>query len=124
MAYLSQEDKKKLAPRIKELFKKYDLKGSISIRNHSTLVVKVSSGPIDFGINEDQGYIQVNPYYVDEHYEGAAREFLVELVDAMRGPDYFDDSDPMTDYFYCSHYISIDVGLWDKPYQLIEKVAA
>ena len=48
MAYVSKQDKARLAPGIKAVLKKYDMKGSISVRHHSTLVVKVKSGHIDF----------------------------------------------------------------------------
>jgi len=63
MAYVSQADKKELAPAIKAVLKKYDMKATIAVRNHSTLVVKVKSGAIDFTdyANPYQnGYIDVN----------------------------------------------------------------
>ena len=44
MAYVSKQDKAELAPGIKAVLKKYSMKGSISVRNHSTLVVKISQG--------------------------------------------------------------------------------
>ena len=114
MAYVSQEMKAKLAPTIKGILKRYGMKGSIAVHHHSTLVVNLKQGPIDFGGD----YIQVNTYWVHEHYDGVAREFLTELVEAMKGPDFFDESDPQTDYFHRSHYIDINVGKWDKPYAL------
>ena len=114
MAYVSQEMKAKLAPTIKGILKRYGMKGSIAVHHHSTLVVNLKQGPIDFGGD----YIQVNTYWVHEHYEGTAREFLTELVEAMKGPDFFDESDPMTDYFHRSHYIDINVGKWNQPYAL------
>ena len=106
--------KAKLAPTIKGILKRYGMKGSIAVHHHSTLVVNLKQGPIDFGGD----YIQVNTYWVHEHYDGVAREFLTELVEAMKGPDFFDHSDPQTDYFHRSHYIDINVGKWDKPYAL------
>ena len=36
----------------------------------------------------------------------------------MKGPDWFDKSDAMTDYFHISHYCDINVGRWNKPYFL------
>jgi hypothetical protein len=114
MAYVSQEMKAKLAPTIKGILKRYGMKGSIAVRHHSTLVVNLKQGPIDFGGDR----IQVNTYWVHEHYEGVAKKFLMELVDAMKGPDFFDESDAQTDYFHVSHYIDINVGKWDKPYIL------
>jgi len=117
MAYVSQEMKAKLAPTIKSVLKKYKMKGSISVRNHSTLVVNVSQGPIDFGKDD---YIQVNTYWIHDHYEGKAKKFLTELVDAMKGPDFFDHSDPQTDYFHRSHYVDVNIGKWNKPYALVK----
>jgi murein L,D-transpeptidase YafK len=36
----------------------------------------------------------------------------------MKGPDYFNNDDAMTDYFHRSHYTDINVGRWNKPYFL------
>jgi hypothetical protein len=48
MAYVSQDMKAKLAPTIKSICKKYGIKASIAVRNHSTLVLNVRQGSIDF----------------------------------------------------------------------------
>ena len=48
MAYVSQELKSKLSPQIKAICKKYGVKASLAVRNHSTLVLNVKSGKIDF----------------------------------------------------------------------------
>ena len=121
MAYVSQADKKELAPAIKAVLKKYGMKGSIGIRNHSTLVVNIKQGKIDFGnYSHGDGYIQVNPYWIDDHYHTnlIARDFLNELLDAMKGPKYFNNDDAITDYFSRSHYTDINIGQWNKPYAL------
>jgi hypothetical protein len=112
MAHVSQEKKAQLAPAIKAVLNKYKMKASISVRHHSSLVVTIKSGAIDFG----RDHIQVNEYWINEHYTGTARKFLTELLQAMKGPDYFNDDDSQTDYFHRSHYTDINVGRWDKPY--------
>ena len=119
MAYVSQDDKSKLAPAIKKVLSKYGMKGSISIRHHSTLVVTLQSGAIDFkDYSHGDGYIQVNTYHIDSHYTGKAKAFLNELLAAMKGPGWFDKSDSMTDYFHVKHYCDINVGKYNKPYFL------
>ena len=118
MAYVSQQDKAKLAPQIKKVLNKYGMKGSISIRHHSTLVVTLQSGAIQFDHSHGDGYTQVNVYHIDSHYEGHAKAFLLELLAAMKGPGWFDKSDAMTDYFHIKHYCDINVGKWNKPYFL------
>ena len=115
MAYVSQADKKELAPAIRAVLKKYDMKASISIRNHSTLCVTIKSGALDFDLRD--GYEDVNVYWIDQHYAGIQRAFLNELLDAMKGPKYFCKDDAMTDYFSRSHYTDITIGTaWNKPY--------
>ena len=125
MAYVSQEMKKKLAPGIKAVLKKYGMKGTIAVRHHMSLVVNIKSGKLDVlgalpvGEYGPRDYIQVNPYWIEENYNcPKVVAFLSELKKAMEGPDFFDHSDPMTDYFHRSHYIDINVGQFDKPYVL------
>jgi len=119
MAYVSQQDKAKLAPQIKKVLNKYGMKGSISIRHHMSLVVTLQSGSIDFkDYSHGDGYIQVNTYHIENQYQGKAKAFLTELLAAMKGPDWFDKSDAMTDYFHIKHYCDINVGKWNKPYFL------
>jgi hypothetical protein len=136
MAYVSQEMKAKLAPTIKAICKKYNIKASIAVRNHMTLVLNIKSGKIDFIGNSNKvcgndfyqvsrgftpnttGYDQVNPYHFQSHYDGAAKQFLTEMIAAMEGPDFFNEDDAQTDYFHRSHYIDINIGSWNKPYAL------
>jgi len=123
MAYVSQKDKAELAPSIKAVLKKYKMKASIAVRHHSTLVVNIKSGAIDFSGNYTHGdqYIQVNEYWIDDHYANnpVAKNFLNELLAAMKGPKYFNNDDAQSDYFHRSHYTDINVGNWNKPYELV-----
>ena len=48
MAYMNQEQKKQRAPQIKKVLKKYGLKGTIGVRNYSTLYVTIKEGALDF----------------------------------------------------------------------------
>ena len=131
MAYVSQEMKKSLAPAIKSVLKKYGYKGSIAVDNHSSLVVNIKEGVADFigmanSKNKEiaerrngryypsEGYIQVNTYY-PEHY-GEAQEFLEELIAAMKGTGWYNNTDAQIDYFDIAYYLDIHVGKWDKPY--------
>tara|TARA_R110001632_G_scaffold29162_7_gene77635 strand:- start:475 stop:858 length:384 start_codon:yes stop_codon:yes gene_type:complete len=126
MAYVSQAMKKELAPAIKAVLKKYNMKASIGVNNHSTLCVNIKSGAIDFSDNftHGEGYIQVNEYWIDQHYNGIQRKFLNELLDAMKGPKYFNNDDSMTDYFSRSHYTDIQVGKWNTPYVCTQEMVA
>jgi len=114
MAYVSQEKKKELAPLIKAVLSKYAMKGSIAVDNHSSLVVNLKSGPLDFGSTNTH----INPYWYQEHYTGKVKEFLTELIAAMKSGGWYNKSDIQTDYFNAAWYIDINVGKWNKPYEV------
>jgi len=137
MAYVSQEDKKELSVGIKKVLKKYNVKATIGVQNHSTIVVRLRSGDLDILGNfwdvytqsvergqiepwnrrtEKPTSISVNPYCVDKCYSGEVLAFLEELIAEMKGERYFNDTDIMIDYFHCSHYLDIEVGNYEKPY--------
>jgi len=112
MAYMNQEKKKKLAPKIKEVLKKYNMKGTLSVDNYSTLNLNLKSGSIDFGTD------QINEYWYEEHFADnpEALAFLSEVIPAMNNGNH-DNSDMMTDYFDVGWYISVRLGKYsDKPY--------
>ena len=133
MAYMSQENKAKLTPGIKAVLKKFGMKGTIGVNNHSTLVCNVSEGPLDIIGNmyeiamkkpdtfyaRDNApmpkYLQVNPYWISENYSGKVREFVQALKDAMDVGNH-DRSDIQTDYFDVGWYIDINIGKWNKPF--------
>lgn len=119
MAYVSQDFKKEVAPVVKALLKKYKLKGSLSVHNHSTLLLTITQGQINFLKDSPHKYISINPYWLENSFSGQALEFLQKAVQALKASKYFDHSDGLTDYFHCSHYINITIGKWNKPYQLI-----
>tara|TARA_R100001082_G_scaffold106012_1_gene78550 strand:+ start:764 stop:1150 length:387 start_codon:yes stop_codon:yes gene_type:complete len=124
MAYISQEKKKELAPKIKEVLKKHGVKGTISVSHHSNLVVRLKSGKIDlYGEKTSpnwcgsHGSDSVNTYWINDHHTGKSRIFLKELHAAMNDGNW-DKSDAMTDYFNVGWYSDIVVGnnSADKPY--------
>jgi len=116
MAYFSQESKKIVAAKIKPILAKYGIKGSLSVRNHSTVVLTLKSGKIDFVENMNRvcgspdyyrsqefrpvtrGNIDVNPYWYQDHFDGTAKKFLDEIFPAMKSAGWYDRSDIMTDY--------------------------
>jgi hypothetical protein len=118
MAYVSQDDKKKLAPAIKAVLKKYKVKASIAVRHHSTLVVNIKEGAVPF---KPSDHYQVNEYHYENHYADNPTlvSFLDELISAMKGPDYFNNDDMMTDYYHRSHYTDINFGKWNQPYKMV-----
>lgn len=124
MAYMSQELKKKLSIGIKEVFKKHGVKGSISVRHYSTLVVKVKSGVIDFGLNE-RGYTTISR--ASDKMNSQERIFVEDMILAMNevgDQKNHDNSDCYTDYFDVGWYTSLEIGSYDQHYLFIQNKAA
>jgi len=131
MAYINQEKKAAIAPVIKAILKKYNVKGSLAVRNHMTLALNVKSGSIDFIGNFNktveaqpggflngtpaEGSLQVNPYWFQDHFDGKAKQFLKEVLEAMNDGNW-DKSDIQSDYFNVGWYVDVNIGKWNKPY--------
>ena len=138
MAYMNQEKKATIAGQVKPIFKKYGIKATLAVRHHSTIVVNIQSGALDFIGNAnavqqhriDTGrdgrmitdqYLDVNPYWYQEHFTGKCKAFFDEVFKAIKSADWYDESDAMTDYFNTAYYFDINVGRWNKPYQLTKE---
>lgn len=139
--YMSQKKKAKISPKVKEVLKKYNLKGSISVKYQSAIILTIDSGEIDFLRNyfdhncdrvgvSGSSYetfcvvnksLNVNPYWYAESFTGEAVEALHDLHEALKGDDYFEYSDFSSDDFRCSHYIEVKIGTWKKPYEVTGK---
>ena len=134
MAYISQEKKAKIAPVVKEILKRYGVKGTLSIYNHSDLTLTLKSGSLDFVTNYNEtiqnkphvipdwweplshnDYISINHYHYKSDFSDIVKNFITEIVTAMNDGNH-DNSDISTDYFDVGWYISIHVGKWNKPY--------
>ena len=124
MAYMNQEKKKVIAAKLKPVLKKYGVKGTLSVRNHMSIVLNVKSGKVDFfndyGDVEDAKKfgIQVNPYWFQDHFTGKSKEFLADAFDALKSAGYYNNSDAQIDYFDTAYYYDINIGKWNKPYAL------
>lgn len=143
MAHMNQELKAKLAPAIMSICKEYGIKATLAVRNHSTLILNVKSGLIDFmgqynetgrkhreenpchgGWQEATTCDIYPPHYLGDAYRGSqffsgkALEFLRKVSTAMHQGNW-DRSDTMTDYFDVGWYTSINIGVSkDRPYIL------
>jgi hypothetical protein len=135
MAYISQDDKRELAPNIKAVLDKHNVKGTISIRNHATLVVNIQEGALNFftpnnlrpfvvplgftGQGRRENYSNVNQYHYHKYYKNQPEciAFFDALFKAMKGTKWYDKSDAMYDHFDTAYYLSVNVGKWNNHYK-------
>lgn len=115
MAYMNSEKKAIIASNLKPVLKKFGVKGSLSVDHHSSIVLTLKSGKIEFGSDRQQ----VNPYWFHEHYDGVAKEFLTEAFAALKSAGWYNNTRSEIDYFDIAYYVDINIGKWNKPYQFI-----
>jgi hypothetical protein len=128
MAYMNQQKKAVIVANLKPVLKKYGLKGTFSVRSHMTICLTITSGPIDFiqnykdhtgKQNQMIKALDINPYWFQDHFTGKAKEALTEIIKGMYSAGYYDNSDIQSDYFDTAYYIDVNIGKWDKSYQVL-----
>jgi hypothetical protein len=138
MAYVSKELKAKAAAGLKKALKDVKIKYSLSGKNNSNLRITIQACEIDFISNFNEvlvkdrrvsswggeilprtGDLDVNPHWMDSHFDGKALEILQVIKQELLTDEYYNDSDARSDYFHQSHYIEICIGTYDKPFVVL-----
>jgi len=121
MAYIRTEEVAAIRGQLKEAFPQ--LKFSVRKQHHSSVIVTIKSGTVDFSdVLDEDGYCQTNQYWLDRM--GQHKELFEEIYKIVKtapgtvegGREWFDDSDSMTDYFHTAFFMSVNIGSYDKPY--------
>lgn len=135
MAYISADDVKTIRVALKEEFGK-TYKFGVKRDNHSGVRITFKSGPafevtkrfdrytheeVDVDINN---HAQINHYHT--HMYGEANQKILDKVSEIAhtapglagGKSYYCNDDIQTDYFDRAYFVSINVGAWDKPYEV------
>ena len=137
MAYVKKKDIQDIRAALK---KKYpDFKLSVSKNKYSSTVqIKILSGPLNFwnlkeysnNLYENDNFnlngYRINHYHLHfyKEFESFFSEMIKMIKTAATDNQWYDNSDPMTDYFSTAFYISIQIGDSLKPYILTSKKAA
>ena len=136
MAYISTEEVAAIRKELKKEFPEY--KFSVTKHHHSSVTVAFMKGPAfaefqsrdrytgEFKDDVIEGHEQLNHYWAMDFY-GEKNGALIKKVEKIiktapakaGGREWYDKSDAMTDYFDTAFYMSIHVGKWDKPYEVV-----
>jgi len=89
-----------------------EVKFSVRKKDYNGVSIDILSAPYAL-IDED--YEQVNHYYVNEHYEGKAKEVLSKVCEIAQKQvgGYRETSDYGSQPDF---YINVSVGRWNKPF--------
>lgn len=134
MAFMNQERKAKLAANLKKVVPA-GWKYSLAVDNYSTIVMTIKSAPVDLlkamsdryaqqpkYYNSSRGtevrdYASVNQYWLADQFEGELLEIFKNINAALNDGNH-DRSDIMTDYFDVGWYVNINIGKWNKPFEV------
>lgn len=139
MAYMSQEKKKQIAENMKKVLAGTGIKYSLSVRDHSAIVMKITKGPVDFiknhmEVNKNGSgcpayvnvnpydktqpvYIDINPYHYKSQFSGPVLDIVEKIMTVLNDGNH-DNSNSQIDYFDVGWYVYVKVGTWTKPYVL------
>jgi hypothetical protein len=136
MAYFDQEKKRVVADNLKKVIPK-GWKYTLSVRNHSTVVLTIQSAQVDliseivqvvnnqpralaepdrYAVDKVRGYWDVNPYWLETQFDGDLLKIFENIKTALKSADWYDNSDIQTDYFDTAYYFDICIGRWNKPF--------
>jgi len=130
MAYMNQEKKTQINTLLKQAIPA-NWKWSLAVRHYSTIILTISSAPLDLVAEyaaerytaEERAeciankHVDVNPYYWQEHFTGELLDIFAKIFAALNLNNH-DRSDIQTDYFDAGHYVKVNIGKWDKPFNV------
>jgi len=136
MAWVDQDKKAIIAAELKKAIPA-GWKTSLAVRHGSTIVLTISAAPVDLCeeyarvVNQKYAYrgdpnisrpneVRVNEYYLENQFDESL-EVFEQLLKALNTGNYNND-DVQTDYFDRGHYVDINIGRWNKPFQFLAPV--
>ena len=139
MAFISAEDVKHIRNELKKELPQY--KFSVVRDHHSSVTISLMKGPAfkdheyfdryaqetKIGNLSDGEHHQINQHWLEEFYGKENAKILDKIhVIAKTAPAknggkvWYNDSDIQIDYFDIAYYIHINVGKWNKQYEIVE----
>ena len=136
MAYISTEEVAAIRKQLKAEMPEY--KFSVKKCHHSSVTVAFMKGPAWEEFQTRDRYTgemhddamddheQLNHVWAENFY-GEKNAAIIKKVEKIiktapvkaGGREWYDDSDSQSDYFDTAFYMSIHIGAWDKPYQVV-----
>jgi len=123
MAYITTSEVKQIRDKLKKEFP--NIKFSVTREHGMSISVSIIKSNIDFTdevLTDGMTHSSINQYRVEQFYPKHKDLFNKILNIIKNGSDrkWYNDSDAMTDYFDTAFYFDLNVGKWDKPYELVK----
>lgn len=116
MAFISTQKVAEIRSNLKKEFP--NIKFSVVRRNYSAVDVTILKSPYDFRPDslKDREYLSVNSYWFKDH--GYKHPDILNRIIEIANEGNHNNSDVMTDYFDVGWYFDLNLGQWNKPFQV------
>lgn len=118
MAYITTESVKEMRNELKALYPaKQGWKISLTREHYSSVRCCVLQAPIELRQDTTRSYESVNHIWLADHYKDHQdiQKELQKITNVLNKNNY-NNSDVQSDYFDVGHYVTLQVGSWDKPF--------
>jgi hypothetical protein len=132
---MGQDKKKEMAAALKIALKGTGIKYTLAVRHYSTIVMNIKAAPVDFlqNYNETVGektahiyppfqpavkYLQLNDFHYETQFTGKALEILKKIVPILHNGNG-NRADAYADYSDWRWHVDVNIGKWDKPFEVI-----
>jgi len=116
IAYMNQEMKAEIRAELKKVLPK-SWKWSLGVKHYSTIVLTISKADVNL-LKDDATYADINTFHLGHHFSGEVLAVFEKIVKALNLNNH-DNSDVMTDYFDVGHYVNLNIGKYNKPFEII-----
>lgn len=118
MGYYSKNRKDKVYPQIRQVFKKYGVKGTIAVDKDTTsLVISLKSAPTTFDFKIKEKGTDCNLIHYGIFYDGITKMFLHDIVHAIiENEENHDGSLSPINIRDITLYATVKLGYWNKPF--------
>jgi hypothetical protein len=105
-------------------------KFSVRVQHNLAIALSLMSGPEQVEVHPN-GYAQLNQYTFFDSDSSVKRDGwnngchltkkgweVMEKATEILGREHWDKSDIQTDYFCCAFYMHVEIGRWDRDYEV------
>lgn len=112
--------KELVAAKIKQEFPKYRF--SLRIRRGGSGVIYITWLKADFYpfVDANETHLDINPYWIGDNKKITQKaKDVMQRVKDITDEYNWDNSDAMTDYFDVNFYLHLNIGSYDKPFEVV-----
>jgi hypothetical protein len=111
--------KKVISEKIKKEYPKYGFSITTSRGGSGHLYINWYKADFNPFLESGKTYLTINEYYINDTQVTEKAKSVLKRIKSICDEYNWNNSDPMTDYFDVNFYLSLYVGKYDKPFEVV-----